>query len=89
MGKTVNEYRIQADYGKELVISRWPDGRYSIKVFSSLGQMVAHLITPKEEGEKLTDALNNLRHEVEGMRLEAESQHIINILRKNRGIRRR
>lgn len=59
----MNEYRIQADYGKELAISRWPDGRYSIKVFSSLGQMVAHLITAKEEGEKLTDALNNLRHE--------------------------
>lgn len=61
----MKEYRIQADGGKELAISRWPDGKYSIKVFSSLGQMVAHLIAPKDEGEKLTDALNNLRHEFE------------------------
>lgn len=59
----MKEYRIQADAGKELAISRWPDGKYSIKVFSSLGQMVAHLITPKDEGEKLTDAMNNLRQE--------------------------
>lgn len=59
----MKEYRIQADGKKELAISRWPDGKYSIKVFSSLGQLTAHLITPQSEGEKLTDALNNLRHE--------------------------
>ena len=59
----MKEYRIQADAGKELAIGRWPDGKYSIKVFSSLGQMTAHLITSRDEGEKLTDALNNLRHE--------------------------
>lgn len=59
----MKEYRIQADAKKELAVTRWPDGRYSIKVFSSLGQQAAHLIIPRDEGEKLTDALNNLRHE--------------------------
>lgn len=58
----MTEYRIQADGGKEITVSRWPDGKYSIKVFSSLGQMVAHLIASQNEGEKLTDAMNNLRH---------------------------
>lgn len=56
----MKEYRIQADGGKELAISRWPNGKYSIKVFSSLGQMVAQLILPTEEGEKLRDALDDL-----------------------------
>lgn len=57
------EYQIQCEGGPEIAISRWPDGKYSIKVFSASGNQVAHLILAHPEGEKMTDAMNNLRHE--------------------------